>query len=44
MTGTPTARLPQIRFTQKFAGDWTVAGLIGDPNQATLPIRYCWPL
>ena len=36
MTGTPTARLAQIRFTQKFLGDWTVAGLIGDPNQATL--------
>jgi hypothetical protein len=36
MTGTPTARLPQIRFTQKFLGDWTVAALIGDPNQATL--------
>ena len=36
MTGTPTARLPQIRFTQKFAGDWTVAALVGDPNQATL--------
>ena len=36
MTGTPTARLAQIRFTQKFMEDWTVAGLIGDPNQATL--------
>jgi hypothetical protein len=36
LTGTPTARLAQIRFTQKFLGDWTVAGLIGDPNQATL--------
>ncbi len=36
MTGTPTARLAQIRFTQKFLGDWTVAGLIGDPNQAHL--------
>lgn len=36
MTGTPTARLAQIRFTQKFLGDWTVAALIGDPNQATL--------
>ena len=33
MTGTPTARLPQIRLTQKFLGDWTVAGLIGDPNR-----------
>jgi len=36
MTGTPTARLAQIRFTQKFLGDWTVAGLIGDPNAASL--------
>jgi len=36
MTGTPTARLAQIRFTQKFLGDWTVAGLVGDPNQALL--------
>jgi hypothetical protein len=36
MTGTPTARLAQIRFSQKFLGDWTVAGLIGDPNQTTL--------
>ncbi|HEY9073991.1 MAG TPA: hypothetical protein VIN67_07635, partial [Desulfobaccales bacterium] len=24
-------RIPQIRLTQKFAGDWTVAGLIGLP-------------
>ncbi|MBM4302346.1 MAG: hypothetical protein FJ121_12625 [Deltaproteobacteria bacterium] len=37
MTGTPTARLAQVRFTQKFMSDWTVAALIGDPNQATLP-------
>ena len=46
MTGTPTARLAQIRFTQKFLGDWTVAGLIGDPNQATLRCLsgYLWPL
>jgi hypothetical protein len=36
MTGTPTARLAQIRFTQKFLGDWTVAGLVGNPNQANL--------
>ena len=33
-TGCPTARLPQIRLTQKFAGDWTVAALIGDANPA----------
>jgi len=36
MTGTPTARLAQIRFTQKFLSDWTVAALIGDANQALL--------
>ncbi|MGO8760679.1 MAG: hypothetical protein ACLP2P_03015 [Desulfobaccales bacterium] len=36
LTGTPTARLAQIRFSQKFAGAWTVAGLVGDPNQANL--------
>jgi hypothetical protein len=36
MTGTPTARLAQIRFTQKFLEDWTVAALVGDPNQATV--------
>jgi hypothetical protein len=36
MTGTPTARLAQVRFTQTFMSDWTVAALIGDPNQTTL--------
>jgi hypothetical protein len=36
MTGTVTARLPQIRLTQKFAGDWSVAGLVGLPNTANL--------
>ena len=36
MTGTPTARLAQVRFTQTFMSDWTVAGLIGNPNQANL--------
>ncbi len=30
--GTPTARLAQIRLTQKFAGDWTASALIGEPN------------
>jgi len=35
-TGTVTARLPQIRLTQKFLGDWSVAGLVGLPNNATL--------
>ena len=33
MTGTPTARMAQIRFSQTFLSDWTVAALIGDPNQ-----------
>ena len=37
MTGTPTARMAQIRFTQKFLGDWTVAGLIGEPQETRLP-------
>jgi hypothetical protein len=36
MTGTVTARLPQIRLTQNFAGDWSVAGLVGLPNTANL--------
>ncbi|HZE21643.1 MAG TPA: hypothetical protein VE082_06290, partial [Desulfobaccales bacterium] len=34
--GTVTARLPQVRLTQKFLGDWTVAGLVGLPNNALL--------
>ncbi len=33
--GVPTARLAQIRLTQKFAGAWTVAGFIGQPTQIT---------
>ncbi len=32
VTGTPTARIPQIRFTQGFLGDWKVAALIGEAN------------
>ena len=36
MTGTPTARLAQVRFTQTFMQDWTVAALIGDPNGTAL--------
>jgi hypothetical protein len=36
MTGTPTARLAQVRFTQTFMSDWTVAALIGDANSAFL--------
>jgi hypothetical protein len=35
MTGTPTARMAQIRFTQTFSG-FTVAALVGDPNQSNL--------
>jgi hypothetical protein len=35
-TGTVTARLPQIRLTQKFLGDWSVAGFIGLANNANL--------
>jgi hypothetical protein len=30
--GMPTARLPQIRVTQKFGDGWSVAGLVGEPN------------
>jgi len=37
MTGTPTARMAQIRFTQKFLSDWTVAGGIFDAQQVRLP-------
>jgi hypothetical protein len=36
MTGTPTARNAQVRVTQTFMSDWTVAASIGDPNQARL--------
>ena len=32
LTGTPTARIPQIRFTQGFLGDWHAAGLVGMAN------------
>jgi len=32
MTGTPTARLAQIRLTQKFLGAWKVTGLVGESN------------
>ena len=42
MTGTPTARLAQIRLAT-FLSDWTVAGLIGDPSQSTLG-NNLWPL
>ncbi len=32
VVGTPTARLPQIRFTQGFAQDWKVAAMVASPN------------
>jgi hypothetical protein len=35
LTGTPTARLAQIRLTQKFMDAWTVAALVGEPNGIT---------
>jgi hypothetical protein len=40
MTGTPTARLPQIRLTQHFAGAWTVTGLIGEANSISQGETY----
>jgi hypothetical protein len=33
--GTPTARLAQVRVSQQFADGWTIAGLIGEPNNIT---------
>jgi len=42
MTGTPTARNAQVRFTQKFS-DFTVAGSISDPNQANLSSNAIGP-
>ena len=32
VTGTPTARLPQIRVTQKLYSDWSLIGLVGMAN------------
>lgn len=32
ITGTPTARMPMIKLTQKFAGAWQVGAMIGDAN------------
>jgi hypothetical protein len=34
VTGSPVARLAQIRLTQKFAGGWSVGALVGEPNSA----------
>jgi len=36
MTGAANNRLAQVRFTQTFMSDWTVAALIGDPTQVNL--------
>ena len=36
MQGSALDRIPQIRVTQTFAGDWSVAGLVGLPYGATL--------
>jgi hypothetical protein len=38
MTGTPTARIPQIRLTQKFARDWAVMALVGNANNVVGPV------
>ncbi|MBI4796885.1 MAG: hypothetical protein HY790_13800 [Deltaproteobacteria bacterium] len=35
ITGTPTARLAQIRLTQKFLGVWQVGALVGEANGIT---------
>jgi hypothetical protein len=39
ISGTPTLRLPQIRLTQKFAGDWKVIGMIAMARSATAPFN-----
>jgi hypothetical protein len=35
ITGSPVARPAQIRLTQKFAGAWSVAALVGEPNKVS---------
>jgi hypothetical protein len=35
VTGTPTARMPMIKLTQKFLGVWQVGGMVGDANGIT---------
>ena len=32
ITGTPTARMPMVKLTQKFAGAWQVGAMVGDAN------------
>lgn len=39
-TGAPTARIPQIRFTQQFLGWGTAAILVGEANGASLGQTY----
>jgi hypothetical protein len=43
--GMPTARLAQVRVTQNLGSGWSVAGLIGNPNNAATPngITYTVP-
>lgn len=36
-TGTVVSRLPQVRLTQTFLSDWTVAALVGQSGPASLP-------
>ncbi|MDD2902560.1 MAG: hypothetical protein PHU44_09010 [Syntrophales bacterium] len=36
-TGTVISRMPQVRLSQTFLSDWTVAALVGNPNPASLP-------
>ena len=36
-TGTIISRLPQVRLSQTFLSDWTVAALVGRPSPASLP-------
>ncbi|MHB8067550.1 MAG: hypothetical protein ACYDIC_06580 [Desulfobaccales bacterium] len=35
LTGTPTARMPMIKLTQKFAGSWQVGAMVGEANGIT---------
>jgi len=35
LTGTPTARIPMIKLTQKFLGAWSVSALVGEANPIT---------
>ncbi len=35
ITGTPTARMPMIKLTQKFLGVWQVGAMVGEANSIT---------